>query len=87
MSLPLFPFHQDTPSLLLHANAANCVYRYLDPLFAIAIGISAASVRIRREEKEQGRSTEEIITTFRQRALYSFGLEKEQAAKVDGGKA
>ena len=35
--------------------------RYMDPLFAISIGVSAAAVRIRREERENGRELEETV--------------------------
>jgi len=32
-----------------------------DPIFAVFIGLSAAATRINREEKELGRSTQEIV--------------------------
>lgn len=40
--------------------------RSLDPVFALAIGTSAAVIRIRREEREKGRSGDagEIGQTF-----------------------
>lgn len=33
-----------------------------DPIFALFIGLSAAATRIRREEKDKGRSTSETIS-------------------------
>ncbi|KAI4152116.1 MAG: hypothetical protein LQ340_003101, partial [Diploschistes diacapsis] len=37
----------------------------LDPVFAVFVGVSAAAMRIRREEKEQGRSAEETWEILR----------------------
>ncbi|TVY57174.1 hypothetical protein LSUE1_G007888 [Lachnellula suecica] len=37
------------------------ITRTLDPLFAVFIGLSAAAMRINREEKEVGRSTKETV--------------------------
>jgi hypothetical protein len=39
------------------------ISRTLDPLFALFIGLSAAAMRINREEKEKGRSGKEIVDT------------------------
>ena len=46
------------------------VYKYviskkLDPLFAVAVGISAAAVRIRREECEDGKDDVESWQAFK----------------------
>lgn len=38
--------------------------RYADPLFALFIGLSAATLRIRREEVEKGRSAEESVSSL-----------------------
>lgn len=43
------------------AAPAYLISRGLDPLFALFIGTSAAAMRISREEKEMGRSTQETI--------------------------
>lgn len=43
------------------ALPAYIISRTLDPIFALFIGLGAASMRINREEKELGRSTKETI--------------------------
>lgn len=39
------------------------ISRVADPVFALFIGLSAAVMRINREEKELGRSTKETLDT------------------------
>ncbi|KAF2462354.1 hypothetical protein BDY21DRAFT_360290 [Lineolata rhizophorae] len=39
----------------------------LDPVFAISIGVAAAALRIRREEREQGRSLADTAAALRRR--------------------
>jgi L-cystine uptake protein TcyP (sodium:dicarboxylate symporter family) len=41
------------------------ISRVADPVFAVFIGISAAALRIKREEKEKGRTTQETIEAAR----------------------
>ncbi|KAK4101476.1 hypothetical protein N658DRAFT_425756 [Parathielavia hyrcaniae] len=41
------------------------ISRVADPIFAVCIGISAAALRIRREEKEKGRAMQETIGATR----------------------
>jgi hypothetical protein len=41
------------------------ISRVADPIFAVFIGISAAAVRINREEKEKGRTTQDTIEAAR----------------------
>jgi CBS domain containing-hemolysin-like protein len=41
------------------------ISRVADPVFAVFIGISAAVLRIKREEKEKGRTTQETIEAAR----------------------
>ncbi|OBT67876.1 hypothetical protein VE03_02450 [Pseudogymnoascus sp. 23342-1-I1] len=43
------------------APPAYIISRSLDPIFALFIGLGAASMRINREEKELGRSTKETV--------------------------
>ncbi|OBT79184.1 hypothetical protein VF21_01778 [Pseudogymnoascus sp. 05NY08] len=43
------------------APPAYIISRTLDPIFALFIGLGAASMRINREEKELGRSTKETV--------------------------
>ncbi|KAK4130839.1 hypothetical protein BT67DRAFT_203059 [Trichocladium antarcticum] len=46
------------------------ISRAMDPLFAVFIGVSAAALRINREEKEKGRTTQETINVARRYASY-----------------
>lgn len=39
------------------------ISRVMDPIFAVAIGIGAAVTRINREEKEKGKTTNQIVET------------------------
>lgn len=41
------------------------ISRIADPIFAVFIGVSAAALRIRREEKEKGRTIQETIAAAR----------------------
>lgn len=50
--------HKQSPAMAL---PAYIISRTLDPIFALFIGLGAASMRINREEKELGRSTKETI--------------------------
>lgn len=47
--------------------------RSLDPVFAVFIGVSAAAMRINREEKEKGRSTQDSIDSLKRRTQLVFG--------------
>ncbi|EME85619.1 uncharacterized protein MYCFIDRAFT_52915 [Pseudocercospora fijiensis CIRAD86] len=52
------------------------ISRAIDPIFAVTVGITAAAVRINREEKEKGRSTEETIDALKRRTAMVFGGDK-----------
>lgn len=41
--------------------------RFFDPIFALSIGFTAAAVRINREEKEKGRTTEQTMAALKRR--------------------
>ncbi|KAI9711221.1 MAG: hypothetical protein M1820_002208 [Bogoriella megaspora] len=43
------------------------ISKSLDPVFAIAIGLAAAGVRIRREEREEGHSMNETFDAGKRR--------------------
>ncbi|KAL2263106.1 hypothetical protein VTK26DRAFT_8189 [Humicola hyalothermophila] len=43
------------------------ISRVADPIFAVFIGVSAAAVRINREQKEKGKTTQETIDALRRR--------------------
>jgi len=65
----------------------NC-YRAIDPIFATSIGVAAAVVRINREEKEKGRSTEQSIETLKRRVnmvMEKSGEEGKVAAGSEKG--
>ncbi|KAK4455496.1 hypothetical protein QBC34DRAFT_374330 [Podospora aff. communis PSN243] len=49
------------------APPAYIISRVADPIFALAIGIAAAAVRINREEKEKGMTTQQTIEAARRR--------------------
>ncbi|CAJ2511510.1 Uu.00g071350.m01.CDS01 [Anthostomella pinea] len=43
------------------------ISRVADPIFALAIGLSAAGLRINREEKEKGKTTQQTIESAKRR--------------------
>ncbi|KAI1364682.1 hypothetical protein F5Y08DRAFT_339439 [Xylaria arbuscula] len=43
------------------------ISKVADPIFAIVIGLGAASLRIGREEKEKGKTTEQTIESAKWR--------------------
>lgn len=47
------------------------ISRVADPIFAVFIGVSAAALRINREEKEKGRTPQEIFQIARRYASLS----------------
>ncbi len=44
---------------------AYIISRVADPIFAVVMGLSAAAIRINREEKDKGRTTSETIAAAR----------------------
>ena len=58
------------------------ISRVADPIFAVAIGLSATVTRINREEKEKGRTTEQTIeaakrykpTTLLLKTFFCYGI-------------
>ncbi|KAK0849322.1 hypothetical protein LTS02_013663, partial [Friedmanniomyces endolithicus] len=57
---------------------------FIDPLYAVFIGAGAATVRIRREEKAEGRSVGESVESVRRRVGMLFEKE-EVGAPVQAG--
>jgi len=49
-------------------------HRNLDPVFALFIGGSAAVVRINRDEKEKGKSTQDTIESLKRRIGKATGM-------------
>ena len=63
----------------------------MDPIFAVSVGITAAAVRINREEKEKGKSFEESKASLERRAALAWkawgevmGSEEKKAVKPTG---
>ncbi|KAK4959499.1 hypothetical protein LTR28_005347, partial [Elasticomyces elasticus] len=56
-----------TPELTYHVSRA------LDPVFAVFIGVSAAAMRINREEKERGKNTEQTVESVKRRWALLIG--------------
>ena len=54
------------------------IHRFLDPVFALSIGSAAAYIRINREEKEQGHTTEQSMESLKRR--WKLLTAKEQVA-------
>ncbi|KAI0181419.1 hypothetical protein GGR52DRAFT_567644 [Hypoxylon sp. FL1284] len=49
------------------APATHLISRVGDPIFAVLIGLGAAATRINREQKQQGKTTEQTIETAKRR--------------------
>jgi hypothetical protein len=47
------------------APTTYIISRVTDPIFAVVIGLSAATLRIKREEKEKGKTSQETIESFK----------------------
>ncbi|ERS96282.1 hypothetical protein HMPREF1624_07191 [Sporothrix schenckii ATCC 58251] len=43
------------------------ISRVADPIFAVFIGVSAAAMRINREQKEKGKTTQETMDVIKRR--------------------
>ncbi|RMY73459.1 hypothetical protein D0863_03870 [Hortaea werneckii] len=57
----------------------------IDPIFATSVGVAAAVVRINREEKEKGRSTEQSIESFKRRVNMVMEKSGEEGKVGVGG--
>ncbi|KEQ62251.1 uncharacterized protein M437DRAFT_75882 [Aureobasidium melanogenum CBS 110374] len=53
---------------------AYIISKNLDPAFALFIGASAAVVRINRDEKEKGHTTQETIDSLKRRLGKATGM-------------
>jgi L-cystine uptake protein TcyP (sodium:dicarboxylate symporter family) len=54
--------------IFYNANMAPPTYiisRVADPIFALLIGVGAAATRIRREEKEKGKTTQQSMDSLK----------------------
>ncbi|GAW25812.1 putative non-classical export protein 1 [Rosellinia necatrix] len=43
------------------------ISRVADPIFAVAIGLGAAALRVNREEKEKGKTAQQTIASAKRR--------------------
>jgi len=68
----------------MHPSASTRYPQYLDPVFAITIGISAAVVRIRREEREKGRETGEMVEILSRRLGFGRSAESNMMRGSEG---
>ncbi|KAI1130308.1 hypothetical protein F5Y10DRAFT_263201 [Nemania abortiva] len=50
------------------------ISRIADPIFAVAIGLGAAALRINREEKEKGKTTQQTIESVKRRLSLAVKL-------------
>lgn len=68
-----FPYHIPQNNTTQQKLTKNFLFslggrrRFFDPIFALSIGFTAAAVRINREEKEKGRSTEQTLEALKRR--------------------
>lgn len=76
MSLARLPtiLHDTFPKTTPQAQLTDLLFgywgfsnRFFDPIFALSIGFTAAAVRINREEKEKGRTTEQTLEALKRR--------------------
>lgn len=68
---------------MAEANTQYC--RAIDPIFATSVGVAAAVVRINREEKEKGRTTQQSIETFKRRVNLVMEKSGEEGKVAAGG--
>jgi len=71
-SVSCYLFSYPIPAVRASTHMANA-HRGLDPVFAISIGLAAAFTRIRREEKDKGRSGWESVAVARRRWALVWG--------------
>ncbi|SMQ47956.1 unnamed protein product [Zymoseptoria tritici ST99CH_1A5] len=57
------------------------ISRAIDPIFAMSVGAAAVVVRVNREEKEKGRTTEETIASLKRRTASLFEKAPESEVK------
>jgi len=56
----------------------------MDPIFAMSVGVAAAAVRINREEKEKGKSTQQSIEDAKRRWNMLFEKDEEVKSTIGG---
>lgn len=68
----------------LHVHTLT-ISRAVDPIFAVSVGVAAAAVRINREEKEKGRTTQESYSALKRR--FNMLFQSNKVAEMDAKKA
>ncbi|CZT19721.1 uncharacterized protein RCC_05575 [Ramularia collo-cygni] len=63
-------------------SAVYLISKAVDPIFAMSIGTLAAAVRINREEKEKGFTTDQTIASLKRRTAALFGEAKQEGKQV-----
>ncbi|KXL46858.1 hypothetical protein M433DRAFT_116685 [Acidomyces richmondensis BFW] len=58
-------------------SAPHLISKTIDPIFAISIGLAAAVVRINREEKEKGKTTQQTMDSLKKRVNMLFEKDGE----------
>ncbi|KAI7189530.1 hypothetical protein D0869_05541 [Hortaea werneckii] len=66
-------------------SAPYLISKAIDPIFATSVGVAAAVVRINREEKEKGRTTEQSVETFKRRVNLVMENSGEEGKVATGG--
>lgn len=56
------------------ASPTYIISKIADPIFAVVIGLGAASLRISREEKEKGKTTEQTIESTKRYGAHSIQI-------------
>jgi len=68
-------------------SAPYLISKAIDPIFAMSVGTLAAVVRINREEKEKGFTTDQTIASLKRRTGALFAEGKEEGKQIVGEKA
>lgn len=69
---------------MYNGTSSDAFPRVIDPIFAVSVGIVAAGVRINREEKEKGKTTQETIDSLKKRVAMVFEESKEATPEKTG---
>ncbi|KAK6437437.1 hypothetical protein LTR95_006366 [Oleoguttula sp. CCFEE 5521] len=60
--------------------APYLISKSIDPIFAMSVGLAAAYVRINREEKEKGKTTQQSVDSLRRR--FPMALDAIKSTKL-----
>ena len=71
-----------TPTSETSFADSSSIPRALDPIFAIGIGLAAAGVRIRREERGKGHTMDETIEAGKRRLKLIFSRDSDPRKSI-----